>query len=87
MHWSTGSFGYFPTYSLGSMLSAQLMEAYTRQGPPDDYVALLAWLRTNVHSHGQRYKTGELIARATGGPLTPDAFVRYASKKYGELWS
>lgn len=79
MHWSTGSFGYFPTYSLGSMLSAQLMAAYP--GPEDDYGALLSWLREQVHSQGQRHKTGDLIVRATGSPLSPDAFLKYAAAK------
>ena len=87
MHWSTGSFGYFPTYSLGSLLSAQLMEAYARAGPPDDYGALLAWLRANVHAHGKRYTTGDLVARATGRPLSPDAFLRYAKEKYARVWA
>ncbi|HVM45453.1 MAG TPA: carboxypeptidase M32, partial [Candidatus Thermoplasmatota archaeon] len=84
MHWSTGSFGYFPTYSLGSMLSAQLMAAYP--GDADDYGALLAWLREHVHRHGKRYKTGELVERATGRALSPDAFLRYASEKYARVW-
>lgn len=84
-HWSSGSFGYFPTYSLGSMLSAQLMAAYP--GDPQDYGALLAWLRAKIHREGKRYKTGELIERATGKPLTPDAFVRYASEKYARVWA
>ena len=88
MHWSTGSFGYFPTYSLGSMLSAQLMEAYERGGgTSDDHPALLAWLRANVHAHGKRYKTGDLVERATGKALTPDAFLRYANTKYAQVWA
>ena len=88
MHWSSGSFGYFPTYSLGSMLSAQLMDAYVRQGhDPDDCPALLRWLQENVHRHGKRYKTGELVERATGGPLAPAAFLRYAREKYEKVWA
>lgn len=88
MHWSTGSFGYFPTYSLGSMLSAQLMDAYARGGgAPDDHAALLGWLRANVHAHGKRHKTGALIERATGKPLSPDAFLRYVGEKYPRVWA
>lgn len=88
MHWSTGSFGYFPTYSLGSMLSAQLMEAYERGGgSADDHRALLGWLRANVHAHGKRYKTGELVERATGRAPTPAAFLRYANEKYARMWA
>lgn len=84
MHWSTGSFGYFPTYSLGSILAAQLMAAYP--GDASDHPSLLQWLRDRVHRHGKRYKTGELIERATGKPLTPDAFLRYAKEKYARVW-
>lgn len=88
MHWSAGSFGYFPTYSLGSMLSAQLAEAYERGGGSmGDHPSLLEWLRDRVHSQGKRWKTGELVERATGRPLSPDAFLRYASAKYGRLWA
>lgn len=88
MHWSSGSFGYFPTYSLGSMLSAQLMAAYQRQGgAADDYAALLTWLRTNVHAQGKRWKTGELVERATGKPLAPGDFLAYAREKYAKVWA
>lgn len=88
MHWSTGSFGYFPTYSLGSMLSAQLMGAYEREGgSASDYPSLLGWLRERVHRHGKRYKTGELIERATGRALSPEAFLRYADAKYARVWA
>lgn len=88
MHWSSASFGYFPTYSLGSMLSAQLMAAYERAGgASDDYGALLTWLRANVHSQGKRWKTNDLIERATGKPLSPDDFLRYANEKYAKVWA
>lgn len=89
MHWSGGAFGYFPTYSLGSMLSAQLHRAYRSQSDagPTDYKALRDWLRENVHRHGKRYKTGELIERATGAPLTPEPFLAYAREKYSRVWS
>lgn len=89
MHWSTGSFGYFPTYSLGSMLAAQLHAAYRRASQADetDYPALLAWLRENVHRHGKRYKTGELVERATGKALAPDDFLSYAREKYENVWA
>ncbi|WIV68057.1 carboxypeptidase M32 [Natrialbaceae archaeon AArc-T1-2] len=93
IHWSHGSFGYFPTYSLGSVLAAQLYAAAeddlgdlddrTREGAFDD---LNGWLRENVHAHGKRYTTPELIERATGERLTADPFLEYAESKYGELY-
>ncbi|MEA3198867.1 MAG: carboxypeptidase Taq [Thermoplasmata archaeon] len=94
IHWSHGSFGYFPTYSLGSILSAQLFAAFERERGPaapsiraGEHAPLRAWLREKVHRHGKRYETGELVERATGKALAPDDFLAYARTKYGELWS
>ncbi|MDQ2051143.1 carboxypeptidase M32 [Natronolimnohabitans sp. A-GB9] len=93
IHWSHGSFGYFPTYSLGSVLAAQLyaaaedelgdLEDDIRNG---DFDELNGWLRENVHQHGKRYTTQELIERATGEELTAAYFLEYVDEKYGELY-
>ncbi|WP_247730676.1 carboxypeptidase M32 [Halovivax limisalsi] len=93
IHWSHGSFGYFPTYSLGSVLAAQLyaaaedevgdVDAQVRQGEFDD---LNGWLRENVHRHGAKYTTPDLVERATGEPYSADAFIDYATEKYGRLY-
>jgi carboxypeptidase Taq len=93
IHWSHGSFGYFPTYSLGSVLAAQLYAAAAAEIDDLDskieageFDALQAWLRENVHEHGRRYRTDELIERATGEPLTAEYFLEYAESKFGELY-
>jgi carboxypeptidase Taq len=93
IHWSHGSFGYFPTYSLGSVLSAQLFAAADRELDDLDgsirageFGPLHEWLTENVHTHGQRYTTDDLIERATGEPFTADYFVEYATGKFGELY-
>jgi carboxypeptidase Taq len=93
IHWSHGSFGYFPTYSLGSVLAAQLydaaasdiadLDAQVRSG---EFEALHQWLTDNVHSHGQRYTTDDLIEKATGEPFTADYFLEYAESKFGDLY-
>ena len=93
IHWSHGSFGYFPTYSLGSVLAAQLyaaaeddigdIEAQIRAGEFDD---LHQWLTEHVHRHGSRYTTDDLVREATGESFTPDYFVDYVTEKYGELY-
>ena len=93
IHWSHGSFGYFPTYSLGSVLAAQLfaavetevgdLEERIREGEFDD---LNGWLRENVHRHGKRYTTPELIEEATGEAVTAEYFLEYVAEKYGELY-
>jgi len=93
IHWSHGNFGYFPTYTLGSVMAAQLyaaaeddigdLEGAIRDGEFDD---LQAWLREHVHSHGARYKTDELVEQATGEPYTAEYFVTYATEKYSDLY-
>ncbi|MFB6171694.1 MAG: carboxypeptidase M32 [Haloarculaceae archaeon] len=93
IHWSHGNFGYFPTYTLGSVLAAQLFAAASDDvGDLDDQIragefdALHDWLTEHVHRHGQRYTTDDLIERATGDPLTADPFLDYVSSKYGDLY-
>ena len=93
IHWSHGSFGYFPTYSLGSVLAAQLyaaaesdiegLESKVRAG---EFDPLHEWLTDNVHGHGQRYTTDELVTEATGEPFTADYFLEYAESKFGALY-
>jgi len=93
IHWSHGSFGYFPTYSLGSVVAAQLFDAATDDiaGLDDqirtgEFGPLHEWLTENVHRHGKRYETNELVRRVTGEGVSADAFVDYATAKYGELY-
>ena len=83
VHWALGSFGYFPTYALGNLYAAQLMEAFRAQTPAfDDELArgemrsLLSWLRRQIHEHGHCGTADELVERATGKPLEVDAFFR-----------
>ncbi len=89
VHWALGAFGYFPTYALGNLCAAQLMEAFAAEHPRfDDELArgqmgaLLDWLRRQIHNHGHRYSADELIARATGRPLDPEAFFRAIAAKH-----
>lgn len=93
VHWTHPSFGYFPTYALGNLYTAQLYEAATQQNPSilddmaqGDPASLLVWLRENVHRHGRKYTPGELIMQATGQPLSHKPFLRYVSTKFGELY-
>jgi carboxypeptidase Taq len=93
IHWSHGTFGYFPTYSLGSVLAAQLYDAAADEiGGLDDRVSegnvspLVHWLRENVHQHGQRYTTDDLVREATGEAFTADYFLDYADEKFRSLY-
>jgi carboxypeptidase Taq len=89
IHWSLGSLGYFPTYTLGNLNAAQLMFAAEKKisGLPDqlvrgNYVPLLHWLRENVHQHGRRYLPAELMRKATGEPTQARYRIEYLRNKY-----
>jgi carboxypeptidase Taq len=93
IHWSFGGIGYFPTYTLGNLYAAQLMDAARRAlGTLDDdfrrgdFARLKGWLRHNIHQHGQRYRAGELCRRATGTSLSPKSFLAYLNEKFGSLY-
>jgi carboxypeptidase Taq len=93
IHWSMGLIGYFPTYTLGNILSVQLLEAAkTKIGDTDamfangEYAPLLGWLRENIHRHGKKYKPDELVQRATGSSITAKPYVAYLKKKFGEIY-
>ena len=93
VHWSHGSFGYFPTYSLGSFYAAQFFAAAQKNIPNLDtaitngnYKPLLDWLRISVHAHGRRFTSEELCKRITGEPLNIGYFINYATNKYKEIY-
>lgn len=93
IHWTYGNFGYFPTYSLGSLLAAQL-DATVRAEFDDldtqiergEFGPLYEWMNEHIHEQGCRYTTPELIERATGERLSADHFLTYAKEKYGKLY-
>jgi carboxypeptidase Taq len=94
VHWAAGLFGYFPTYSLGNVVAAQLWEAMADQlGDPEEMIsggelaALRRWLAERVHRHGARYLPSDLAERALGGQPDPAALLRRLRRKYGELYS
>jgi carboxypeptidase Taq len=94
IHWSQGSFGYFPTYSLGSVLAAQLhaaveddlgdLDELVREG---DFEPIREWHTEHVHRHGSRYTTPDLVEHATGEAYTADYFLDYAKEKFGALYN
>jgi carboxypeptidase Taq len=93
IHWSFGGLGYFPTYTLGNLYSAQLMDAARKQlgGLEDDFRRgefgrLKGWLNEKVHRPGMRWRAGELCRRVTGSPLDHRPLVRYLRDKYAPLY-
>lgn len=94
IHWAWGEFGYFPTYSLGSVLAAQIFESAEEDIPEleskieeGEFEHLLEWLRENIHQHGKMYRTEELVEKATGQKPTPEPFLEYIKEKYSELYN
>jgi carboxypeptidase Taq len=93
IHWSHGSFGYFPTYSLGSLYAAQFL-AYIQQqnaGLPSqiaagDYTGIHQWLKENIYQYGRIYTSDELCNKATGEPLQLQYFMEYLRNKYADIY-
>jgi carboxypeptidase Taq len=90
VHWSSGGFGYFPTYQLGNVISLQIWErAREALGDVDaqlergEFGELHQWLRANVYAHGRKYLPAELLERVVGGPLDPAPYLRYLKSKFG----
>jgi len=93
IHWSHGSFGYFPTYSIGSLYAAQLyvqakkdIEGLETQISKGNSTPLLAWLRENIHIHGRMYHPEQLCKRITGEGLNSKYFLKYAMEKYSDVY-
>lgn len=93
IHWSGGAIGYFSTYALGNLVSAQLWEQIQKEITDLDdqirkgnFAELLAWLRKNIHQHGQKYEPQQLVEMVTGSKITPEPYIRYLTKKYSEIY-
>lgn len=93
VHWSHGSFGYFPTYSLGSFYAAQFFHTAARDLPDleikigsGDFTDLLGWLRKYIHQVGRRYYANDLCEKVTGEKLQFRYFLDYARKKYSGIY-
>jgi len=91
VHWSDMSFGYFPTYALGNVVSVQLWErAQSDLGDLDEqfergeFTPLREWLRDHVHRHGRALMPQELLQRVTGGGIDALPYLRYLERKLGE---
>lgn len=89
IHWTDGSFGYFPTYTLGAMYAAQLFGALKNALPEvgelvreGNLQPVFDWLRQNIWQHGSRFTTRQLIENATGEDLNPQWFRQHLENRY-----
>jgi len=88
IHWSVGLIGYFATYALGNIYSAQFVEAFEREIAPfekliraGEYLTIRDWFRDKIHRHGRRYSPTELVERVTGSAPSSDSLIRYLTGK------
>jgi carboxypeptidase Taq len=93
IHWSGGTMGYFPTYSLGNLISVQFFDKAKTDIPslPDQIAVgkfdeLLHWLRENVHRHGRKYTPVELVKHVTGNDLTASNYIAYIRAKFSDIY-
>jgi carboxypeptidase Taq len=93
VHWSFGGFGYFPTYALGNLVSAQLWERMLKDIPDVEaqiekanFKTILNWLRENVHTYGAKFEPQELVQKVTGSKISPEPYMRYLEKKFSDIY-
>ena len=94
VHWSSGSLGYFSTYALGNLISAQIWDKVTADIPgledgfaDGEFAPLRDWLREHLHRHGRKFTPAETLERVVGTrKIDPEPYVRYLSGKFGEIY-
>lgn len=93
-HWSSGSFGYFPSYALGNLYGAQFLNRMVSDIPDikkrienGELGVVHTWLKNNIHKYGAIYKPSELVRKVTGEELTARYFIDYLNKKYKDIYS
>ncbi|MCK4355876.1 carboxypeptidase M32, partial [Candidatus Bipolaricaulota bacterium] len=93
VHWSSGLFGYFPSYMLGNLYSSQIFACVQKEIPDldthfarGDFAPLLTWLRERVHRFGMIYEPKDLVKRITGEDPDVSYFVRYIEEKYSQIY-
>lgn len=89
VHWSCGLFGYFPTYTIGNLIAAQLATKvnnetgiFDRAFNKNSIPAIKEWLCKNFYVHGNRYCTEDLVKKVTGQPLSTDSLIADLKKRY-----
>lgn len=92
VHWSGGSFGYFPTYALGSAIACQLYAYLKNNEPLDEWLTqgrmdkLCSWLKSKVQHFGCLKTTNEILKEVTGEPFNPRYYIEYLKEKAARLY-
>jgi carboxypeptidase Taq len=94
LHWSGGMIGYFPTYTLGNLYSAQFYAKakeeilnLEKEISLGHFEHLLNWLRKNIHIHGKMFSAEDLVEKVTGEKLSNQYFIEYIKNKYSEIYN
>jgi len=93
IHWSMGGIGYFSTYALGNLLACQFYDKAVADVPsiPQDiadgnFTTLLSWSNANIHAHGRKYDTKELVKRVTGSDIDSGPYIQYLTDKFTAIY-
>jgi carboxypeptidase Taq len=93
VHWSGGSIGYFPTYTLGNLIAVEIFQKALQDCPQiweemerGSFESLLGWLRRNVHASGRKFEPLELLRRATGQDLSAQPYLNYLQEKFTQIY-
>ncbi len=93
VHWSAGTFANFPCYTIGNIMSAQVLAAAHQHMPAlesqlaqGDYAGLLGWLTDSIYQHGRAYSTDELLRQISGDGLSVAPLLDYLERKYSDLY-
>jgi carboxypeptidase Taq len=94
VHWSGGSFGYFPSYALGYIYSAQFRNTLAKEMPDfrdriraGEVLAIREWLREKIHRHGKMLTPKEIVRSVTGEDINAKYLVSYLHEKYDPLYN
>ncbi|MEM0466005.1 MAG: carboxypeptidase M32 [Candidatus Thermoplasmatota archaeon] len=94
MHWSGGSFGYFPTYAIGSIYAAQLFQTLLKHHPDTlqnieqgDFASIITWLQNNIHQYGRLMTADDIIKKCCGEGLNSQRYISYLKDKYYILYN
>ena len=94
IHWAMGGFGYFPTYALGNMYAAHFFPAFEKANPQweklvakGDLGFIKEWLNKNIHEHGKKHTSQELLQITAKSPFSPKQYVQYLNNKFSDIYN
>jgi carboxypeptidase Taq len=94
VHWSGGMMGYFPTYALGNIVSAQVWEKLNSENPnlmdqisKGEFKLMLTWLADRIYQHGSKFEPKQIIRNISGGDLQAAPYIHYLENKYQDIYN